>query len=58
MNTEKQRLAAIGENMVVVRLLQAGIDAINANNIHTNYARVDILCPTDTGFIQVQVKTT
>ena len=35
MNTEKQRLAAIGENMVVVRLLQAGIDAINANNIHT-----------------------
>ena len=57
MNTEKQRLAAIGENMVVVRLLQAGIDAINANYIHTNYARVDILCPTDTGFIQVQVKT-
>lgn len=57
MNKEKQLLAAIGENMVVVRLLQMGIDAINANNIHTNYARVDILCPTDTGFTQVQVKT-
>lgn len=57
MNKEKQLLAAIGENMVVVRLLQMGIDAINANNIHTNYARVDVICPTDTGFTQVQVKT-
>ena len=57
MSTKNQRLASIGENMVVVRLLQAGIDAYNANNLHTNYARVDIICPTDTGFIQVQVKT-
>ena len=43
--------------MVVVRLLQEGIDAYNANNLHTNYARVDVICPTDTGFIQIQVKT-
>lgn len=57
MSKEKQRLAAIGENIVIVRLLQEGVDAINANNIHTNYARVDILCPKDDGFTQVQVKT-
>lgn len=57
MSRDNQRLAAIGENMVVVRLLQEGMDAINANNIHTNFAKVDVICPTDTGFIQVQVKT-
>lgn len=34
MKKEKQLLVAIGENMVVVRLLQLGLDAINANNIH------------------------
>ena len=57
MGKENQRLAAIGENMVIIRLLQLGVDAINANNIHTNFARVDILCPNDSGFTTVQVKT-
>ncbi len=57
MGKENQRLAAIGENMVIVRLLQEGVDAINANNIRTNFARVDILCHKDDRFTLVQVKT-
>ena len=57
MGKKNQRLAAIGENMVIIHLLQLGVDAINANNIRTNFARVDILCPKDDRFTLVQVKT-
>lgn len=42
--TEKARLCSIGENLVLVKLMQHGWDAFNANCSIKNYKSVDIVC--------------
>lgn len=41
---EKARLGAIGENLVVVKLMEQGWDAFNANCSIKNYKSIDIIC--------------
>lgn len=55
----KAHLCAIGENMVAVRLLQNGLDAILANQSINNCQSYDLICvDPETGKTQlVQVKT-
>lgn len=55
----KSQLCAIGENMVAVKLLQNGLDAIVANQSINNCQSYDLICvDPDTGKAQlVQVKT-
>lgn len=54
-----KRIADIGENMVVVKLMQNGWDALNINQVFNNYKSVDIICinPDDGRTQLVQVKT-
>lgn len=40
----KVRLGAIGENLVVAKLMQKGWDAFNANCTIKNYKSIDIVC--------------
>lgn len=40
----KVRIGAIGENLVVAKLMQQGWDAINANCTIKNYKSIDIVC--------------
>jgi Holliday junction resolvase-like predicted endonuclease len=42
--TRKARVGAIGENMVVAKLMQQGWDAFNANCTIKNYKSIDIVC--------------
>lgn len=42
--SEKARLGAIGENLVVVKLMEHGWDAFNANCSIKNYKSIDIIC--------------
>jgi Holliday junction resolvase-like predicted endonuclease len=42
--TRKARVGAIGENLVVAKLMQQGWDAFNANCTIKNYKSVDIVC--------------
>ena len=53
------RISEIGENMVVVKLMQNGWDAFNVNQIFNNYKSIDIVCvnPDDGRMQLVQVKT-
>lgn len=41
---EKARLCSMGENLVIVNLLQHGWDAFNANCSIKNYKSIDIVC--------------
>lgn len=41
---EKARLGAIGENLVVAKLMQRGWDAFNANCTIKNFKSIDIVC--------------
>ena len=56
---DNKRIADIGENMVVVKLMQKGWDALNINQVFNNYKSVDIICiDPNYGRTQlVQVKT-
>ena len=40
----KARIGAIGENLVVAKLMQQGWDAFNANCTIKNYKSIDIVC--------------
>lgn len=40
----KARIGAIGENLVVAKLMQQGWDAFNANCTIKNYKSIDIIC--------------
>lgn len=53
------RIGVIGENMVVVKLMQNGWDAFNVNQVFNNYESVDLVCinPKDGRMQMVQVKT-
>ena len=42
--TRKARVGAIGENLVVAKLMQQGWDAFNANCTIKNYKSIDIVC--------------
>lgn len=42
--TRKARVGAIGENLVVAKLMQHGWDAFNANCTIKNYKSIDIVC--------------
>ena len=42
--SEKARLGAIGENLVVTKLMQQGWDAFNANCTIKNFRSIDIIC--------------
>ena len=42
--TRKARIGAIGENLVVAKLMQQGWDAFNANCTIKNYKSIDIVC--------------
>ena len=42
--SDKARLGAMGENLVVVQLMQRGWDAFNANCSIKNYKSIDIVC--------------
>ena len=42
--SEKARLGAIGENLVVAKLMQRGWDAFNANSTIKNFKSIDIVC--------------
>lgn len=42
--TRKARVGAIGENLVVAKLMQHGWDAFNANCTIKNYKSIDIIC--------------
>ncbi|MBE6326316.1 MAG: hypothetical protein E7077_04520 [Bacteroidales bacterium] len=42
--TSKARLGSIGENLVVVKLLEQGWDAFNANCSIKNFKSIDIVC--------------
>lgn len=42
--SDKARLGAIGENMVVAQLMALGWDAFNANCTIKNYKTIDIVC--------------
>lgn len=57
--TDNKRIGDIGENMVVVKLMQKGWDAMNINRVFNNYKSVDIICmnPNDGQTQLVQVKT-
>lgn len=57
--TNNTRIGDIGENMVVVKLMQKGWDAFNANQVFKNYKAVDIVCMNpETGQTSlIQVKT-
>ena len=53
------RIGNIGENMVVVKLMQNGWDAFNVNQVFNNYESIDVVCvnPKDGRMQMVQVKT-
>lgn len=53
------RIGDIGEAMVIVKLMQNGWDAFNANSVFKNYKSVDIICmnPKDGQVQMIQVKT-
>jgi hypothetical protein len=57
MSKANQLLSKIGENMVIVRLLQEGVVAYNANAIQTNFAKIDLICPRGNALVGIQVKT-
>ena len=40
----KARIGAIGENLVVAKLMQQGWDAFNANCTIKNYKSIDVVC--------------
>lgn len=52
------RIGVIGENMVVVKLMQNGWDAFNVNQVFNNYESVDLVCvnPKDGQMQMIQVK--
>ena len=41
--TEKARLGAIGEHMVLMKLMEQGYDAFNANITIKNYKSIDLV---------------
>ena len=52
------RIGVIGENMVVVKLMQNGWDAFNVNQVFNNYESVDLVCvnPKDGQMQMIQVE--
>ncbi len=40
----KSKLGGIGENMVQTKLMQLGLNVVNANTIIANYEAVDLIC--------------
>lgn len=55
----KGKLGEIGENLVQTKLMQLGLNVINANTIMANYESVDLICvkPGNKKKVYVQVKT-
>jgi hypothetical protein len=53
------RIGNIGEQMVIVKLMELGWDAFNVNQVFKNYKSVDIICmnPSNGQTQQIQVKT-
>ena len=53
------RIGDIGEQMVIVKLMEKGWDAFNVNQVFKNYKSVDIVClnPDNGEMRQIQVKT-
>ena len=53
------RIGDIGEQMVIVKLMELGWDAFNVNQVFKNYKSVDIICmnPCNGKTQQIQVKT-
>ena len=55
----KSKLGEIGEILVQAKLMQLGLNVINANTIMANYESVDLICtkPGSKKNVYVQVKT-
>lgn len=55
----KSKLGGIGENMVQTKLMQLGLNVVNANTIIANYEAVDLICsqPGNKKNVYIQVKT-
>ena len=58
-NMNNTRIGNIGEQMVIVKLMELGWDAFNVNQVFKNYKSVDIICmnPSNGQTQQIQVKT-
>ena len=58
-NMNNARIGNIGEQMVIVKLMELGWDAFNVNQVFKNYKSVDIICmnPCNGKTQQIQVKT-
>ena len=58
-NMNNTRIGNIGEQMVIVKLMELGWDAFNVNQVFKNYKSVDIICmnPCNGQTQQIQVKT-
>lgn len=59
MMLSKKQLGAIGENLVQTKLMQLGLNVVNANIIRSDYEAIDLICslPGSKKTIGVQVKT-
>ncbi|WP_337625795.1 hypothetical protein [Phocaeicola sp.] len=59
MYTNKKQLGDIGESIVQTKLMQLGLNVINANTIKYNYEAIDLICtyPETGQTIGIQVKT-
>ena len=57
--TKNSHIGDIGEQMVIVKLMELGWDAFNVNQIFNNYKSVDVICmnPNNGEMRQIQVKT-
>ena len=55
----KSELGTLGESLVIEKLNGIGLQAINANAIHNNYASIDVICtnPKNGQTVGIQVKT-
>lgn len=58
-NMNNARIGNIGEQMVIVKLMELGWDAFNVNQVFKNYKSIDIICmnPCNGQTQQIQVKT-